>query len=93
MKDGTFGISLAKAIAVAIAVFVLALIGFGLYESFSPSGLEKQQERQEQRFANQFYDSCKKAGGTYSAGWTGYVCFGNGGILFQSESGDSVTVR
>lgn len=75
---------------VGIPVIMAAVIGGLLYAMLSSVDTL---DKQEQQFANTFYAQCMKAHGVYSVGSTGYVCFGNGSVLFQSGEGSDTIVQ
>lgn len=75
---------------IALLVFLIGWVLFNaIGDTIKLTNQENQDQRQEQQFANVFYDQCMKAHGVYDVGSTGYVCFGNGSVLFQSGSTDA----
>jgi hypothetical protein len=72
-------------VSVVVAILVIgSLVLMGITSWQNENRQYKQEQKQEQKFANEFYAQCMKAHGVYDVGNNGYICFGNGSILFQS---------
>jgi hypothetical protein len=67
-----------------VAAFIVLCVYSAITDTHALDKQYKQQQKQEQQFANTFYQQCMKAHGVYDVGSNGYICFGDGSILFQS---------